>query len=869
MAWFTNRRRRSEKAERDLADEIQFHLDQETRGRVERGQPAAEARAAATRDFGNVLHVGEVTRESWGWSPAALLDDLKHGLRRLRSRPSTALTAAGMLALGIGLATAMFTLVDALVLRPAPFRDPDRLVRPMLLIHAPGSSGSTGRTMMEPAILDAWRQSPLFSSMGATIDGTSILDTEAGALVRASAAVSPGTFSVLGVSPSRGRDFAAGEGRTGTDGVVLLSEDLWRSAFAADPQILGRQITVDGDRVSVVGLMPSGFRFPNWNTVLWRPVDFDAPPATRQGQANSTPFLRLAPGVTMDAAVEAAGAMARAASPSLPAYTKVVSRAFAGTELDAYYIHAVPILSVGVALVFLVLCANVASLLLARLTARSAEVRMCTALGASRIRLLREAVFEHALIAVGAAAVGIGLAWGLTAVARVLLPEAFLSRTLHLVTLDARALTVALAAAFVATVTAGVAPAWIATRPEARPLPATSRGGTETRAGRALTRSLLVVELSMACGLLVLATLLIRSFVNLASIDRGLDTNGVLTVQVALPPALRSDPAARAVAVKNMQSAVRAVPGIAELAVGTGLPPLGGNIHFDYDWQPLDVGAKAAHVVIAGEYDVSSAFFHLYRIPILEGREFQAGDDDHAVILGERLARKLWPNGGGVGRGFTAIKDPTPFHVVGIARELRYPTVDPGRDNPQFYRPFSGSGLGEMSLRCSGPCPDEATVRREILRAVPGATIYGYNVLDTVYQEALARPRGAAALGSTFAVIALIAAAGGLFSVLSYAVGRRRREFGVRVALGAAPSDIGRLVLRDGSRVVALGLLIGGAGSVALAQIIGSIQYGVSKFDPMTYVVVAVLLVVTAGVASWRPARRAMSVDPAELLRDE
>jgi predicted permease len=860
MTWFARWRRRSD-ADRDLADEIQFHLDEEARLRAARGESVADARAGATRAFGNVLDVAQTTRETWGWSPASLIDDIQHGLRRLRGKPSTALTAAGMLALGIGLATAMFTLVDALVLRPAPFREPNRLMRLMLRY------GNNGRTVVPPAVLAVWRTSPLFSNVAGAAAIPSIIDTEAGALVRASARVSPGLFDLLGVHPNRGRAFSVDEGRAGADHVALLSEDLWRTTFASDPRILGRMITIDGARVQVIGLMPSGFRFPDWNTVIWQPIDFDTPPPGQEGHL-PMPFVRLAPGVTASAALDATARMARAASSAVPPNTWVTMRAFAGSELDTYYTNAVPILSGGVILVILVLCANVGSLLLARLTSRAAEFRMCVALGASRGRLLREAICEHAAIATGGAVAGVGLAWGLVMVARALLPEAFLSRTLHVVTLDARALGVALGAACAATLCAGVVPAWMATRPVARTLAAGGRGGTESRAGRALTRTLLVVELSMACGLLVLATLLVRSFMNLAAIDRGLDTGGVLTMNIAMP-STRPDPAARAVIAAAVKDRLRALPGVAQMTVSGGVPPGGGITHFDYDYQPLDPGAKAVRPSTVEEFDVGPDFFQLYRISVLEGRGFEPDDDTHAVILGERLAHLLWPTGSAVGRSFTSFKDPAPYHVVGVARELRFPTVDTFGDHPQFYAPFTGLGLGAISLRCAGTCPDEATVRRAVLAGAPGATIYAFGLLDDVYREALARPRGAAALGTTFAVIAMAAAAGGLFSVLTYAVGRRRREFGVRLALGAAPGDIRRLVLRDGLRVAGLGIVIGGTGSVALARIIASIQYGVSKFDPVTYGIVVALLVATTVLASWRPARRAMTVDPSELLRDE
>jgi predicted permease len=858
MSWWARWVRRDDR-DQDLADEIRFHLQQETRLRVDRGLDPDEARQRAQQDFGNVVLVTETTRQMWGWTPMRLLDDLAHGYRRLRARPATALTAATMLALGIGLATSMFTLVDALVLRPAPFRDPDRLAR--LVVQ----SGNTGRRVVSSAVLSAWRASPAFAAVEGTTSATSILDTDSGPLILASARVSPGIFELLGVRPSRGHAFDRTDGRAGADG-LLLSEDVWRTAFGADPRILDHLVTIDGTQARIVGLMPAGFRFPDWNTVVWQPIDYGAPPPSLAG-VQPSPYVRLAPGVPLGDALKVATDLQHRADPTMPATVEVRTDAFAGTALDPYYAHAVPLLSGGVALVFLVLCANAGSLLLARLGARQAESRLCTALGASRGRLMGQAVFEHLILGVVGALCGIGLAWLLVSLARGFLPAAFLVRTLHPLDLDGRALGVAMVAGLVASLAAGVLPAWMGTRSDGPSAFAGGRTGTENRAARLLTRVLLVTEVALASTLLVVAILLVRSFINLARIDPGLRTDGVITAWVELPAKSFPDRPSQMAITSALEDAIRHLPGIDRVALSAGVPPGGYLNFFDLEWQADNPDAKAVVIPHVSLYYVGADFFDLYGIRILGGRTFQPGDDPSDVVIGARLAALLWPHQNPVGRFFHHGKDD--YHVVGLAHEVRRPSVDAIRDAPQFYQPFVAGGTSvDLNLRCVGRCPNEAIIRRQIYRTVSGANIVRFGALGDVYREELARPRGAVALGSTFAAIAVLAAAGGLFSVLTNAVGRRRREFGIRVALGASPAHIRRLVLRDGIAVAALGVTIGVAASGALARVVASLEYGVTTFDPVTYGLVLSILATTTLVASWQPARRAMGVDPAKLLQD-
>jgi putative ABC transport system permease protein len=440
---------------------------------------------------------------------------------------------------------------------------------------------------------------------------------------------------------------------------------------------------------------------------------------------------------------------------------------------------------------------------------------------------------------------------------------------LNPVDLDGRAVIVAVSAGFLATVVAGVLPAWMGTRPDASSsLGRADRTSTESRGARALTRTLLVSEVALACTLLIGAALLVRSFVNLASVDRGLQTDGVLTAWVALPAKTFPAGPSRIAITSALENAVKELPGIERVALTSGLPPRGGAIYYYDDWIADGQSAQPQSLTVES-YSVGPDFFELYGIPIVRGRTFAPGDGADRAIVGERLAARLWPGGNPVGGSFHFGKQT--FQVVGLAREINLPSLESRRDVPEFYTPFTfgRSSYVYMNIRCQARCPDEAVVRHRILATVPGANIVSLAMLSEAYREELARPRATAALGGAFAAIALLAAAGGLFSVLSYAVGRRRREFGIRTALGASPRQVRGLVLRDGARVAALGVAIGVAASAALVRLVASLEYGVTGFDPLSWAAVLGVLAGTTLLAAWRPARSAARVDPIALLRED
>ncbi|HKW02360.1 MAG TPA: FtsX-like permease family protein [Vicinamibacterales bacterium] len=788
-----------------------------------------------------------------------MVDDFRHAWRRVTSRSAVSALAIGMLALAVGLTTAMFTLLDALLLRPAPFKDPRALVK-LAMGNDRGSRGTVA-----PAVLKAWQGAGIFDSVQAVTSRESLLEGGGGVLARGSASVTPGLFDMLGVRPIRGRVFTADEGHAGADDLVMISEEVWQGAFGRDPEILGKRVTLDGRSMQVVGIMPAGFRFPAWDTVIWTPIDYQAPGPAHTDDPPA-PFARLSKTMPVADSLRVATELALPLDPAMKGRW-VISSALAGIRLDAYYKRALPILAGGVMLVFLVLCANVSSLLLAQYSTRRREFGVCSALGASRGRLLRQALFENILLGVAGAAAGVALAWALVAVSRGVLPHAFLLRTLNPMAVDLRALIAASIAGITATLAAGVLPAWIGTKPDsAESLRLVERTETPSKAARTTTRALLICEIALACTLLVGATLLARSFVNLVRADRGLNTHDVMTAWIDLPAGSHPDRASRLTATSALVEAVKAIPGVSQVVLSFGLPPGGGAIHFGDDWLS-DIPGKPPLNLVVESYYVGSDFFSLYGIPLLRGRTFQRGDADTEVIVAERFAALMWPGVDPIGHTFKTGKDV--HHVIGLVREINHPSVEPREDRPEYYETFSAGGsYPMMSIRCSGACPDGAMLRQKIVSAAPGSRIVSLGPLDDVYDEQLAPPRAAATLTSAFAAVALLAVAGGLFSVLSFAVGQRRREFGIRVALGAGPGSIRNLVMGEGVTVAIAGFAIGALAAWALGRALTSFEYGIRSSDPLSWALVTGLVLLTVLAAAWRPTRQAMRVNPASLLRE-
>ena len=830
--------------------------------RVDRGELPDEARQRARREFGNVGLVKQVAREVSGWGFVdRLAQDLRHSVRRLWARPATTCLAMVMLGLAVGITTAMFTLVDAFFLRPFPFQDGERIA-----LYSMRSKGG-GRRAVATSVYRAWRDSGVFEATEAVDSPVQlVLETPSGPTVRVGAYVTPGLFQMLGVRPIRGRGFDATEGRAGQNDRVVISEDMWLNVFDGDPEIVGRRVMLGSESVVVIGVMPRDFRFPEWNTEIWRPVDFLAQSPGRQrlpmvyakrpASLPEADALRVTTDLAHAADVNTAQLWAEDGTS--------VRSIWSGTQ---YIRTAVRLLAAGVVLVFVVLCTNVSSLLLARFNARRRDVALSSALGASRTRLLWQASVENVLLGAIGAAIGVALAFWLVSVTRVLLPQAFVVQSLNPLNVDQRALAVAALLAIVATLLAGLLPAWIGTRGT----PAQSvltRTSTDARGARAMSRAFLITEVALACALLVGASLLVRSFVNLSNLSPGFSPSGIVSMWVQPDRARATDATARWAAMNTALAELAGLPGVSRVVRSSGVPLFADSGTHWYDLEGTEPGAVLLKEAEFQTYDVGTDWFEMFGVRILRGRDFVADEDDHHVILGAGLASALWPSRDPIGQSFRWNKDV--YQVIGVAADLRSPVEDLEDDYHEIYQRFGSTQLGStLSLRCDAGCPSEGLIRQRLAQAAPALEVIRVAHLETLYREQLSQPRAMAMLGVLFGALALVVAAGGLFSVLSHTVGRRRREFGIRLVLGSTPGQIRRLVLREGLLTASAGIALGAFGGWLATSSLAALLYGVTSTDALSWSLVLTTLIAATAAGAWQPAARATRIDPGTLLREE
>lgn len=837
---------RPERAERDLTREVASHLALLEDELVSRGLSRDAAYTEARKRLGGAQAAKHQHRDarSFRWLDE-LLVDAKYAVRRLRSRLGTTALAIGMLAVAVGLSTAMFTIVDALIVRALPFPHADRLTG----LYMGNDRGGQGSVSL--GILAAWRGSPGFDRVEGITSQRMVVDTDSGPVSHPGAVVTPGLFDLLGAAPLRGRVF---DTQTPEPDAVVIGATLWRTAFDADEHILGRTIRLDDQPYFVIGVMPASFRFPERDTSVWRGREVRA-----AADGRTQVVARVAPGVPEADAFRLATELAHATD---PATAELYARKDDLIRVpDTYYLRAVPFVAGAVALVVVVLCANVSSLLLTRLRARRREFGVCAALGASRSRLLRQTAMESLAAGGVGTAAGVAMAWNLVSLAESLLPEAFRQASLNPIDLDLRALVVSVAVGLVATSVAGAAPVWLATRTHARTgNPLAERGGTESRSGRGVTRALLVTEVALACALLVGASLMVRSFLNVAAIDRGFDPRGMVRLWFSFEESGITDPAGRRAAAATLRGEMLALPGVSNAAWSTDEGTFFGS------WTSDLPNASPVRLVL--EVDaVDPDYFALHGIELIRGRAFSATEAPGAVIVGETIANALWPGIDPVGHTFEWAK--RQVRVVGVVREPRQSLINESREFADMFVPFEGPRRYVwLSVRCAVSCPSEGVFRQRTAQATR-ASLVDLTYLDDALAKDLEQPRASAVLVLTFAFVGLMASAGGLFSVLSHAVQERRREFGIRSALGATPGAIARVVYREGLTVGGAGLFVGAALSGAFASTLESVSYEASASDPIGVTIVVVTLVITIVLALWFPARAAANTHPALLLKEE
>ncbi|MEO8452053.1 MAG: ABC transporter permease, partial [Gemmatimonadota bacterium] len=813
-----------------------------------------------------------------------LVRDLRYALRTLRRSPGFTAVAILTLGLGIGANTAIFTVVNAVLLRPLPYRDPGRLV----VAHY--ASMST----VAPAYFLEWQAGArTFDRLGLAEYWTPNLTGFDRPEELVGLRVSAGIFPMLGVEPLLGRVYSPEEEHFGREHVVVLSYDLWNSRFAADSQVLGRTMALDGIATTIIGVMPRGFRFaPFWATEarLWAPLVLDDRRADWSG-ASLRVFGRLRPGATVaEAQADLRTVAARTAGRDtemtrdvlvVPLQEKVV-----GDVSDALYI-----MLAAVGFVLLIACANVAHLQLMRAAARERESAVRTALGASRLRLVQQSLVESGILSLVGGAFGVALAyWGVRLLVTLGPPE--LPR-LETVALDGPALGFALTVSVLAGFVFGVAPALTASRVKLHgALKEGSRGAADSRRRRRVRSGLVASEFAMAVVLLIGAGLMLRSFAALVAVDGGFDPRDVLSMTVSLRGTKNLEPLRRQDFFRRLVDRVEGLPGVEAASVINHVPLHGDNWHFPFAVEGRSLGPGGdARKGSAAFLVVRPGYFRTMKIGMVKGRDFTTLDEAsaaHLVIVNEFMARHQWPGENPVGRRLT-VDDPATrpdwFTVVGVVGNVRQASWAGEEEDQMYFPTMQGSGYPENSQplvtflnpeymtlvirTTAGPAGLTRAVQVTVHEMDGDAPVSNVLTMEQALGEQVATPRFYMTLLSIFAAVAIALAAVGVYGVISYSVARRTHEIGIRLALGAKRSDAFRLVVRQGMALAALGGAVGLGVALAVTKYLRLLLFGIQPTDPTTFVVVTTLLAVVAFVACSIPARRASRVDPTVALRCE
>ena len=809
----------------------------------------------------------------------ALVHDLKLAVRSLRRAPTYTLAAVAALALAIGANTALFSLIEATLLRPYPYPQPDRL-----LIVRETSKNFDDASVAYPNYRD-WRAqtSNVFSAMAAfrrdsfNLTGAGDPDRVAARMVGA------GFFDALGARALVGRTFTESDDQAGAPRTVVLGNGLWRKRFASDPRVVGQSISLGGDSYIVVGVMPPGFRFLVASDV-YVPIGLWADQfRERDTHPGISVLARMRPGVTIDQARAALNAVAERLETEYPR-TNTGQRVRAKTMQDDQteeFRAALYVLWGAVALVLLIAAANVANLALARAAARAPELAIRAALGAGRRRLMRELLTESVLLAVAGGACGIFLAvWGLDA----LLPwvPEILRRNAE-VRVNGPVLVFTLSLSVLTGLVFGVLPALRGSRPDLEALLRDAHA-TEGRSRRRLRSALVVAEIALSLMLLIGAGLLLRSFAKLSQVELGFVPRGMLTMKLALPASRYPGAEAEIRFERELRSRIAALPGVRAVAL-TGSMPLGDDNSTSDFWVEGTPRPPPGEGVGAMQYDATPGFLEAMGGRLLRGRDVRDDDDLRAPVLliDDALARKLFGDKDPLGARLSFppeivgnLRGP---QIVGVyAHMVQYGPGDSGPVQGGMILPFAMTaqfapqwhrGLS-LLLRADGdPARLAPAVRREVLALDPELPVYDLKTMESAVEQSLAGRRFSLLLLGLFAAAALALAAVAVYGVMSYGVVQRTREIGIRMALGARKEDVLRLVVGDGFRMATFGICIGIALAVALSRVLRGMLFGVSAFDPVAYAALTLVLTLIALLASWLPARRAAQIDPSVALRAE
>ena len=810
---------------------------------------------------------------------ADLWQDLRFGARMLAKQPGFTLIATLTLALGIGVNTAIFSVVDAVLLRPLPFREAERL---MMLGTVDSRKGDGLSSVSYPNFVDLRAQSGSFERLAAFRDRNFTLTGSDEPARLKGVVASADLLALLGVSPSLGRSFRTEEDNAGAS-VVILSHGLWRRRFNSDPQVIGRNITLDDRSLTVVGVAPAGFQFPiaAEPVDLWTTIAHDAtgndPMTAQRGLAYLSVIGRLKPGVSGAQAQAEMDGIARSLERQYPD-----DNAHHGARLVPALEQIVgdvrrPLLIIfgAVGCVLLIACANVANLLLARATARRREIALRAALGASRGRVIRQLLTESVLLALAGSACGWLLAWSCMESLLSICPENI--PRLQDIRLDGRVFGFTLLVSLLTGVIFGLAPALQAAKTELTETLKEGGHSGEGPRGARLRGALLIAEVAIALILMVGAGLLLNSFWRLLKVNPGFDPRQTLTFRLSLPDSKYSDPQAVAF-FERLQARLQDLPGARSASVTFGLPFGNSGIAtgLDIEGRPVAPGDRPqidCQIVLPD-------YFRTLGIRLIKGRDFNARDGQNArpvAIINETLARRFFPNEDPIGKrirpDIAAGPGDVPIReIIGVVSDVRYRSLT--ADVPsEVYMPYPQlavtTGMWVALRTDADPRSLIGAARTEVKALDRELPVFEVKTLDEYVSGAVGRPRFNALLLLLFAGVALLLTAVGIYGVISYSVTQRTREIGIRMALGAPSHDMLKLVVKQGMTLTLIGVGAGLGGALALTRLLKTLLFGVSAADPLTFSVIALLITIVAFVACWIPARRATKVDPLVALRQE
>jgi putative ABC transport system permease protein len=807
-----------------------------------------------------------------------LLQDLRFGFRTLKNTPGFTAVAVATLALGIGGNAAVFSFVDGILLKPLPYGEPDRILR---VLEKPPGGGRNGISTLN--FLDWQKRNTVFEYMAAQTGGSVTLSGLSEPVQLRGARVSAHFFDIFGIKPALGRTFAPDEDQMGKGDVALLSHQLWETQFASDPGILNRKIVLDGRPTIVIGVLPAGGAFDRAYNQIWRPLVFEPQNMTRNFHWMGSLAL-LKRGVTLQQAranMDAIGAQIAQQYPDSNKGWGVAVERYADVIVGPDLRRSVLIMMGAVGMVLLIGCVNLANLMMARASTREREVAVRASLGAGRWRLVRQFLTESVLLAVCGGLLGLGVGYAAMVALRAAVPPYSLPREVN-VTMDGRLLLFSLAISVVTGVLFGLVPAIQAARPNLASTIKEGGRGSSSGGRRRMRSALVVVEVALAFVLLTGAGLLLRSFRNLLRVDAGFDAANAITAYVPIPEKRFPDPAQLNAYLCEIVAGVEAVPGVREAALTSALPLQGWGYGMPYQIAGRPVVDRANRQGCFFKM-VTPSYFHTLGIRLRQGRgltEHDAKGSPPVTVINETLAKKEFSKVDPIGQrilvqeivpGKAELGPEIPWEIVGVIADEKIDGLNDQRSAGMYVSneqsPVSGVSL--VVRTAMDPLALEQSLRRAVLQVDKNQPLTDVKTLQQIESENVAPDRLTATLLGTFAGVAMLLAAIGIYGVISYAVAQRTHEIGIRAALGAGEGSLLRLILRGGMALTAAGLAIGFAGALAITKLMGNLLFGVGVRDPVTLAAVAAGLALVALLACYLPARRAAKVDPMVALRYE